>query len=73
MVLFVDEPGREALLVEVSFPTMPAIEALCVQPVQTVHSGRQAIPRRLYQEVVVRPHEAPRVDLPTEYLDGLLE
>jgi hypothetical protein len=73
MSFALDEPGREALFVEVSFPAVSAVEALRVQPVQSVHSGRQALPPRLDQEVIVRPHETPRLDLPTEHLDRLLE
>jgi hypothetical protein len=55
------------------FAAMTAVEALCVQPVQSVHSGRQALASRFDQEVVVRPHETPRMERPTEPLDGLLE
>jgi hypothetical protein len=73
MPFIVDEPGREALFVKVSFPSMAAVKALGVQTVQSVHSGRQALASRLDQEVVVRPHKAPRMERPTEHLDGLLE
>jgi hypothetical protein len=73
MAFIMDEPGREALLVQVSFARVTAVEALCVEPVESMHSGRQALARRFDQKVVVGAHEAPGVELPAEPLDRLLE
>ncbi len=73
MSLIVDEPGRETLLVEVPLAPVPAVEALGVQPVQAVHPGRQTLAPRFDQEVIVRAHQTPCVELPAEQLDTLLE
>ena len=53
----VDEPGREALLVQVALPAVTAVETLSVQPVQPVHSGRELLPRRLDQQQVLAAQE----------------
>jgi hypothetical protein len=73
MAFVVDDPGGEALLVQVSLPPVPAIEALGVQAVQAMHPGRQPLAMRLDQKVVVGAHETPRVEPPAEHLDALLE
>jgi hypothetical protein len=67
----IDEPGREARLVQVSLPSVPAVEPLSVEPVQAVHTGREPLARRLHDQVIVRSHEAPRVKSPAEHLDSL--
>jgi hypothetical protein len=69
--LVIDEPGRKPLLVQVSLPPVPAVEPLSVEPVQAVHTGREPLARRLHEQVIVRSHQAPRVEAPAEHLRGL--
>jgi hypothetical protein len=73
MLLSVHEPGGEPLFVQVTLPPVPEVEALRIEAIESVHAERQALARRLDEEVIVRPHQAPRVKSPAEHLDDLGE
>ena len=73
MKLVVDHVRREPLLVEMSLAAMATIESLGIHAVQPVHTGRKTVAGRFDEEVVVRAHEAPCVQPPTEHLDDLAE
>jgi hypothetical protein len=64
MLLRLDDPGSETVGEEVSEACVPLIEGLRVQPVQPSHAVRQLDPRRSDDEVVVRRHQAHRLDGP---------
>jgi hypothetical protein len=56
-----------------SLAPVATVESLCVQAVQPVHARRKALARRFHEQVVMRPHEAPRMNPPAEHLDHLAE
>lgn len=73
MRLVVDHPSLEAFLVQVSLAVVPAVETLCVKTGKPVHSGGEPFATRFDQQVIVRSHQAPGVQLPAESLDGLIQ
>jgi hypothetical protein len=57
----------------VAVPVVPTIEAQGVRAVQVLHPGRQALSRRLDDEVVVRTHQAEGVAVPGVAIDNQRE
>jgi len=57
-----DHPGREALLEQMAFPTMPLVEPLRVDPEQTVHCRRQLLLPPFDEHVEVGAQQAPGVE-----------
>ena len=73
-VVFVpDDPAAEPLLVQMAFSHPALVEALGVHAGQPVHPDRYARELCLDQEVEVRAHQAPRVELPVELGDDAPE
>lgn len=68
MWVVVHDPGRKALFEQVPAPSVSAVEALCVDPVQAVHPCRHLFEARLDEKVIVRAEEAPREAPPAEPL-----
>ncbi len=73
MFFRLDDPGREAGAEEVSTASAAAIRALGVHSVQPLHSGRQAFLLCVEDEVVMRGHEAVRVQRPFVRVNALAE
>jgi hypothetical protein len=68
MPLVAHHPGAEAAFEEMAAAAVAAVEELCVTPVEPLHPGRELSGRRRDHDVVVRIHEAMRVDDPAELL-----
>lgn len=66
MVLVPDHPAAEAFAKQVPSPCPALVEALRVQATEAVHPHRHPLPLRLDQQMEVRVHQAPRVELPAE-------
>jgi hypothetical protein len=49
------------------------VEPESVDPVQSLHSGPQSVDRGLEDQMVVRRHQAERVDDPVEAIDAIGE
>jgi hypothetical protein len=64
MVFALDRPGRKPVSEEVAESDMTLVEPLCVAAVEALNPARELDPRRVKNEVVVRRHEAQRVDDP---------
>ena len=71
--LALDEDRLEAPLEDVSVAPVTPVEVLRVVAVELPHPARERRLGRPHQEVVVVPHEDPRVELPAEELDGPAE
>ena len=56
-----------------SEPAMAFVELLRVAAVQELHSARELVPRGVEDEVVVRRHQAERMERPLEALDAATE
>jgi hypothetical protein len=67
VVVVPNEPGNEALFKEVPFALPARVEPLRVETTKPVHPRRQVFARCLHQEMEVRTHEAPGVQLPFEH------
>jgi hypothetical protein len=63
----------EAIAEQMAAALVPAVEAKRVGSVEAVHPAREVFHRRGDDEVVVRGHQAVRVDIPAESLDGVGE
>jgi hypothetical protein len=70
MLLAVDQPGGEAIAEDMAAALVAAVEALRVRAVQTVHPRGELDSAGRDDEVVVRTHQADRVDAPAVPLDG---
>lgn len=66
VVVVPDDPGAEALLEEVSLSLPPLVEALRVDACEPVHCCRHPLLLRLDQQMEVRAHQAPGMQLPFE-------
>ncbi len=66
MLVGVNHPGREPVTKQVPLPLITSVERLRVPPVQAVETRRQPHSRRFDDQVVMRAHEAERVDAPPE-------
>jgi hypothetical protein len=66
VLLALDHPRGEPVAPEMAGPTMAAIEALGVDPVESLHPRREIRLRRIDDEVVVRSEQACEVHLPVE-------
>jgi hypothetical protein len=65
MAFTLDRPGRKPVSEEVAESDMTLVEPLCVAAVQALNPARELYRRRVKNEVVVRGHEAKRVDDPS--------
>jgi hypothetical protein len=59
-------PAAETLLEQVALSGPAAVEALGIRTAESMHAGRDPLPRRLDQQVEVRAHQAPGVNAPCE-------
>jgi hypothetical protein len=66
VLLRLDHPRGEAVAEEVPPPAVAAVVTLSIEAVEPLHSGRKLLPGRLDDEVVVRVHQAPRMEPPRE-------
>jgi hypothetical protein len=64
VLVVADHPDREAPSKDVSMATVTHVEPLGVDAVEVLHARRQALDRRLDNEVIVRAHEAVRMAVP---------
>jgi hypothetical protein len=64
VLVVADHPAGESLAEDVTVPLMTCVEALCIDAVQVLHSGRELLDGRLHDEVVMRAHEAERMAFP---------
>lgn len=69
-MLSFDDPRGEAVGKEVAKPEVPLVEQLRVATVQPLNSARELDSRGVEHEVVVRRHQAERVDGPVVALDA---
>ena len=69
-MLSFDDPRGEAVGEEVAEPEVPLVEQLRVATVQLLDSARELDSRGVEHEVVVRRHQAKRVDGPVVALDA---
>jgi hypothetical protein len=67
MVVVLDDPRMEALLEQMPLSLPPRVETLRVDACEPVHAQRQALSFHLHQQVEVRSHQAPGVQLPVEF------
>jgi hypothetical protein len=71
--LVLDDPCGESFLEEVALPPVTPVKALRIQARESVHPCRDLASRCLDQDVVVRAHQTPGVQLPFERADCLHE
>ena len=64
VILALQNVRLEPLFEDVSAPVMTRVEALRIEPVQTVHSAGQRFSARLEEKVVVSRHQAVGVARP---------
>src|SRR5947208_558463 len=71
VVVALDDPRRVPVAEQVSRPPVPLVEPECVDAVQPLHRSPKLRNRRLDDEVVMRRHQAERVNGQTEAVDAL--
>jgi hypothetical protein len=73
VLVAVDDPRGVAVAEEVTAAFVAPVEGEGVSPVEDVHPPCHLLDRRLEDEVVVRRHQAVRIQLPVEVLDAVPE
>jgi hypothetical protein len=66
MLLVLDQPGGEAVAEHVAPAPVLRVVALRIPAVQELHPRGELEAGALDDEVIVRPHQAQRVDVPVE-------
>ena len=73
MPVVVNDPGLEALLVQMALSAVPLVESLCIQAVQPMHARGELVELDFDEDVEVGPHLHPAVDSPAEEPGDLRE